>query len=89
MEEGTDIGSELFAAIEGLRMAVVVISEHYASLRWCLAELAKILECREHMGMKIMPIFYKVDPSDVNEARFGEDDLKVLQWWKALFEIAG
>ncbi|XP_023548551.1 TMV resistance protein N-like isoform X2 [Cucurbita pepo subsp. pepo] len=102
MEEGTNIYSELFAAIEASRMAVVVISEHYASSRWCLAELVKILECREHMGMKVMPIFYKVDLSDVrnqrgsfgkaflkHEARFGEDDSKVLQWRKALFEIAG
>ena len=43
LERGTFIAPELLRAIEESRFAVVIISQDYASSRWCLVELAKIV----------------------------------------------
>jgi hypothetical protein len=32
-----------------------------------LDELVKILECKETYGQIVLPVFYQVDPSDVDE----------------------
>ncbi|XP_057988768.1 disease resistance-like protein DSC1 isoform X2 [Hevea brasiliensis] len=54
-------------AIEFSRFAVVVISESYASSGLCLDELLKIIQCKETMGLSVLPIFYNVDPLEVKE----------------------
>lgn len=47
LETGKPISLKLLSAIENSRIAVVVLSENYASSTWCLQELAKIVECRK------------------------------------------
>jgi hypothetical protein len=47
LRRGEDISHGTFKAINESRIAVVVLSENYASSRWCLDELMEILECRE------------------------------------------
>ena len=49
--------------------SIVVLSENYASSRWCLEELVKILECKRKKGQRVIPIFYNIDPSDVRNQR--------------------
>lgn len=49
--------------------SIVVLSENYASSRWCLEELVKILECKRKKGQRVIPIFYNIDPSDVRYQR--------------------
>ena len=46
---------------------------HYAFFAWCLNELVKILECKKN-GQLVLPIFFKVDPSEVQSQKgeFGE-----------------
>ena len=64
-ERGDDIASALVAAIENSKFSVIVLSENYASSRWCLEELVKILECIRTKGQRVLPIFYNVDPSHI------------------------
>ncbi|XP_055960665.1 disease resistance-like protein DSC1 [Mercurialis annua] len=65
LDRGEKIESSLMKVIEGSLISVVVFSKGYASSPWCLDELVKILECREELGRIVLPIFYHVDPSDV------------------------
>jgi hypothetical protein len=70
LELGEDISPALFKAIEESKISVIVFSENYASSRWCLDELAKIMECTKRNNTQIaFPIFYHVDPSDVRHQR--------------------
>ena len=66
LEKGKSI-TELFKIIEESRFAIVILSKNYASSTWCLNELAKIVKCKEEMGLIVLPIFYDVDPTDVRK----------------------
>ena len=95
LERGTLIAPELFRAIKESRIAVVILSSDYASSRWCLTELAKIVECMEMKKLRVLPVFHYVDPRDVRNQRstFGEafekhnerckDNTEDLQRWRA------
>ena len=67
ISRGEETSSELIRAIEKSRCALVILSQNYASSRWCLEELAKIMECRIKMGLLVFPVFYHVDPSHVRK----------------------
>ena len=67
LERGKSISPKLLKAIEESRISIVIFLRNYASLTWCLDELAKIIQCIKVMGMTILPIFYDVDPSDVRK----------------------
>ncbi|XP_021834850.1 TMV resistance protein N-like isoform X3 [Prunus avium] len=98
---GEEISPALVKAIEESRISLIVFSENYASSRWCLDELVKILQCKQSNQQIVLPIFYKVDPSDVrhqrssygdafvhHESKFKDDKQKVLKWRRALKEAA-
>lgn len=97
LPRGENISSELFRAIQGSRISVIVLSRNYGASTWCLEELEKIMECKTSVGHMVLPIFYDVDPSEVrrqkgsfaeafrnHEERLGSDSDKVLSWRKAL-----
>ncbi|GAU12350.1 hypothetical protein TSUD_253010 [Trifolium subterraneum] len=72
---GEDLSPAFYKAIKESNVSVIVLSEDYASSRWCLDELAKIMECTKRNNKQIaFPIFYHVDPSDVRHQRksYGE-----------------
>ena len=98
LDRGEEIGSSLLKAIEESRMYIVVFSKTYAHSKWCLDELAKIMECKTQKGLMVVPVFYHVDPSHVRNQRrsFGEafdkyqkvPEDKVMRWKAALTEAA-
>uniref|UniRef100_A0A5B7BP45 TIR domain-containing protein n=1 Tax=Davidia involucrata TaxID=16924 RepID=A0A5B7BP45_DAVIN len=65
LERGEDIESELQKAIRQSRISIILFSKDYASSKWCLNELVKILERRSIAGHNVLPIFYDVEPSQV------------------------
>ncbi|XP_042487741.1 disease resistance protein L6-like isoform X2 [Macadamia integrifolia] len=96
---GREIGSELLTSIEQSRISIPVFSKNYAFSKWCLIELAKIVECREKMGQIVLPIFYHVEPSDVRNQKgdyakaFKQHQKrsarKILEEWKGALRVAG
>ncbi|PON32201.1 TIR-NBS-LRR-like protein [Parasponia andersonii] len=99
LERGEEISSTLLTTIEESKLSIVIFSENYASSRWCLEELVRIVECineREHI---VLPVFYGVDPAVVRhqkgsyanafvklEERFKDD--KTKRWRDALTAAA-
>ena len=69
LEIGNPIASELLEAIEASRIAIVVLSSNFATSKWCLEEIAKIVDCMEQGKLIVIPVFYHVDPSDVRRQR--------------------
>lgn len=101
LRKGENISTELFNAIRGSSISIVVFSKSYASSRWCLDELVEILHCTKTRGHTLLPVFYRVDPSDVrnqtgtftegfarHEKRFPTDMDRIQRWRVALTEAA-
>jgi len=97
---GEEIGGELLRAISNSKIYVPIFSKGYASSKWCLRELAYMLECKKRGEKVILPIFYEVEASDVklktgsygkalrkHERESSKDAVK--QWKEALKEVAG
>lgn len=101
LKGGDQILDASLQAIQESRISIVVLSHNFASSSWCLEELVKILECRETKKQLVIPIFCRVDPSDVrrqtgrfkedllkHESRFEKDSEKVRKWKSALTQVA-
>ncbi|KAK9200170.1 hypothetical protein WN944_015366 [Citrus x changshan-huyou] len=52
---------------EASTISVIIFSEGYASSKCCLIELLIILECKNSYGQIVIPVFYRVDPTDVKK----------------------
>ncbi|GMY19601.1 TMV resistance protein N-like [Fagus crenata] len=102
LERGKDISQELWKAIEESKYAIIVLSSNYASSKWCLKELAKIVGCmKENNRLTVLPVFHYVDPSDVRNQTgtlieafaTHEKDPKIntedVQEWKAALKEVG
>ncbi|XVF78451.1 hypothetical protein PTKIN_Ptkin14bG0134400 [Pterospermum kingtungense] len=101
LEPGKEIAPELIKAIQESWCSLIVISQTYAFSRWCLDELAEIVQQKNQRGHKVFPIFYEVDPTDIrkqtgkvkeafaeHEERYKEDKGKIQRWRSALTEVA-
>ncbi|XLR43964.1 hypothetical protein S83_028624 [Arachis hypogaea] len=69
LHKGDSITFLLLRTIEESCLLLVVFSENYASSKWCLQELVKIMECKKEFGRLVIPVFYNVDPSHVRITR--------------------
>ncbi|XLS67906.1 hypothetical protein HN51_018929 [Arachis hypogaea] len=99
LREGTQISHSLLTAIEESEISLIIFSQDYASSKWCLDELVKIMKCRKEKGQTAIPIFYDVDPSCVRHQRGSYVDAlsghrktssaaQLLMWKEALNEAA-
>ena len=97
LPRGEEIPMELLKTIRSSMIWIVVFSKDYASSPWCLNELVEIFKCRSE-DRKIIPIFYKVSPSEIREqdGEFGialanhEEKFKdkVQTWRETLAKVA-
>ncbi|XP_055961393.1 disease resistance protein RPV1-like isoform X2 [Mercurialis annua] len=101
LERGKEITSSLLEIIEKSYVSLVIFSTNYADSPWCLDELVKILECLQNKKQIVLPVFYRVDPSHVQDLTGSYGDAiakhtqefshcldKVKNWSHALMEIA-
>ncbi|CAN1305359.1 Disease resistance protein L6 [Linum perenne] len=94
-----EIWPSLASALTQSKIYIPILSRNYASSKWCLRELAKMVECcSENKGHVILPIFYYVDPRDVrhqsgpydeafrlHEGKFNHET--VLEWKHAMEQV--
>ncbi|KAK7383283.1 hypothetical protein VNO78_28957 [Psophocarpus tetragonolobus] len=69
LEGGDEISDSLVKAIEGSLISLVIFSKDYASSKWCLEELVKIIDCMHTNKQIVLPVFYNVDPSHVRHQK--------------------
>ena len=96
---GVFIGPEHIRAIRESKIAIIILSSHYASSNLCLNELVEVIKCREELNQTVIATFYKVDPSDVKKLTgdfgevfrktcVGESDEDTKRWRQALAKVA-
>ena len=95
---GEGVVAALRKGCKSSHTSVIVLSQNYAFSSLCLNELVMILEQREKNGRLVLPIFYKVNPSEVRKQlgtfglinfesdRYGEQTVKM--WKEALTKVA-
>ncbi|XP_031275033.1 disease resistance-like protein DSC1 [Pistacia vera] len=101
LKRADEISPALLKAIEESKISVIIFSEGYASSKWCLDELVKILECKEKNGQVVMPVFFHLNPSDVrkqtgsfkdalakHEKNFKKMPEKIRRWRAALTKVS-
>ncbi|KAK9200672.1 hypothetical protein WN944_015870 [Citrus x changshan-huyou] len=88
LNRGDEISLAILKAIEGSKISVIIFSKNYASSKWCLDELVKILQCHKINGQMVIPVFYRVDPSDVRKqsGRFKDAFVKHAKQFKDMPE---
>ena len=99
LDRGEEVSLALLQTIEKSHISIVIFSKNYAESPWCLDELVKITECRKLKGQIVLPVFYEINPTDVQEltGSYGDALLKhqeqfkdciVESWGKALKETS-
>ncbi|KAG5091376.1 hypothetical protein JHK82_050154 [Glycine max] len=95
LKRGDEISYTLLKEIEDANLSVIIFSKNFATSKWCLDEVVKILECKQRHGQILLPVFYHVEPSTVRNQTgsypeaFAEDEMrfqgnmeKVQKWGK-------
>lgn len=98
---GEGMASGVLGAIEGSRIVIVVLSRKYITSSRCLDELARIVECSELTGQTLIPVFYRIEPLELQgrkgelgrameelEERFKDNMEKVHEWRNALLKAS-
>ncbi|KAI6668789.1 hypothetical protein NL676_007145, partial [Syzygium grande] len=101
LRQGKEIGPDLLAAIKNSKILIPILSVNYGTSSWCLNELVQIMECKNNTRQIVLPIFYKVEPSDVGHqiGSFGNafherllkrcfDPMILKKWKKALLQVS-
>ncbi|KAG2264860.1 hypothetical protein Bca52824_071939 [Brassica carinata] len=80
-KRGEEDVDNLFKKIEDAKIALVVFSTSYSESTCCLNELVKIKECMDEGKLKVIPIFYKVERSHVQQLN-GDFGCKLWNFWR-------
>ena len=101
LQRGEEISAQRIKAIKSSMVSIIIFSQNYAFSTRRLEELTEILECKKD-GQRVLPVFYKVDPSEVrrhkgsfgsalttHEKKFENNREKVLRWRAALCGAGG
>ncbi|XP_043687873.1 disease resistance protein RUN1-like [Telopea speciosissima] len=96
---GEAIGPALLRAIQGSKICIPVFSKGYASSKWCLLELSKVLHCHQANVQLVLPVFLDVEPSDVRNQtgsfkgpfRKHEKNFKpqIVEGWRKALQLVG
>ncbi|XP_048141445.1 disease resistance protein RPV1-like [Rhodamnia argentea] len=99
LREGEKISTNLLQAIKNSKISIPILSQNYASSKWCLQELFEMTECMKRGGHVVLPIFYQVEPAHVRyqiesfgktfshlSRKYTIED--VAKWKQALQEVA-
>ncbi|CAN0923146.1 Disease resistance protein L6 [Linum grandiflorum] len=103
LRKGEAIGPFVAKAISESKVLIPIFTANYASSKWCLEELAKMVDCYKSTGgagkQIIAPVFYLIDPRDVRHPESGayqeafqqhsrkHDPETVMKWKEALREV--
>ncbi|XP_042518612.1 disease resistance protein RPS5-like [Macadamia integrifolia] len=99
LKKGELISDALKKAIKKSRFSIIIFSRNYANSRWCLEELAWIMERWEKHGQKVFPVFLSgVNPLDVENQKggFGEPfdehekhfSREMVERWRSALRVA-
>ena len=104
LQKGDYIKSGLSTAIQDSKIFLIILSENYATSKWCLNELVKIIECTtaDDQDKRVIPVFYHVQPRDVghqsgsfqdaflNHEKYANQEKKemIKKWRIALEKVA-
>ncbi|KAK2974779.1 hypothetical protein RJ640_002926 [Escallonia rubra] len=103
-KKGGGLWPQLETAIEESWSSIIIMSKRFATSKWCLLELEKILEKKRTSGLPVMPIFYRLNTSHSKKQKkkqqeklaraFAkhekkEGELKANSWKDALAELGG
>ncbi|XP_039156338.1 disease resistance protein RPV1 [Eucalyptus grandis] len=90
------ISWELLGALDDSHIYIPFLSKGYASSKWCLHELARMVARKKSNGKRILPIFCDVEKEDVklesnlykdalsDHRKYHNNDDEVMEWEEAL-----
>ncbi|XP_031265926.1 toll/interleukin-1 receptor-like protein, partial [Pistacia vera] len=86
---GDELTPALLSAIERSTISVILLSEDYASSKWCLEELEVILKNKKERQQIVIPVFYHVEPTHVRRqsGSFGAAFSKLEERYKEKSDI--
>lgn len=87
-KEGQKLTAETKGVIKNVRVFVLIFSPEYVASSGCLEELHEIMQRHQMSGASIIPVFYKVKPSDLRwtHGKEGWFD-RLLGWFARVLRI--
>ncbi|XP_030541303.1 disease resistance protein RPV1-like [Rhodamnia argentea] len=77
LSDGESLKKELPKAIKLSKIGIPILSKTYASSKWCLRELAQMVEQLDNDGMIMMPVFFETPVDHVKmkdgKGRYADD----------------
>jgi len=65
LQKGEKLTCQIEGAIRAASVHIAIFSPNHAESKWCLDELLLMLESMRDKGYKILPVFFRVKPSEL------------------------